>query len=382
MDKSNFQHRRFQHKNDNNLDKHSRRINPNFAVNDNKFQHKNNYPQRVNSNFVANNENVNINEKRDFHIGDEIALNLKTELLNYLYLNLDLYQLRYSILRTTEHAQQLKNQVYNITPHFQGYNYFLVFKKLSDGIMGIYIVYRIDLKFDRKDINDKYIKIFKLETNETNSTNLDQYDNTIIDGKLVFKKDETLYLISDILYHKNLKFLPKKIDEKFKLIDDDIKYFNNLLHKYFSVKLIKLYKYNEMDDLVYSKIPKSDFKINGIVFIPTRSSRIFIYLNDSEFDKIKNSPTTETNNIPNIKLPNKCNLANKKLLLQKTMIVDVYEVFTLDKSARLGISCIPNLKMSNYLEDYFKINNQLIIECEFDNKFSKWKPIISMLTDD
>ena len=58
------------------------------------------------------------------------------------------------------------------------------------------------------------------------------------------------------------------------------------------------------------------------------------------------------------------------------MIVDVYEVFTLDKSARLGISCIPNLKMSNYLEDYFKINNQLIIECEFDNKFSKWKPLL------
>ena len=36
----------------------------------------------------------------------------------------------------------------------------------------------------------------------------------------------------------------------------------------FNVKLIKLYKYNDMNDLIYNKIRNSDFKINGLIFLP------------------------------------------------------------------------------------------------------------------
>ena len=56
-------------------------------------------------------------------------------------------------------------------------------------------------------------------------------------------------------------------------------------------------------------------------------------------------------------------------------MVDVYEVFNMDKTIRFGICAIPNMELSLKLQDHFKTNDQLITECEFDNKFSKWKPI-------
>ncbi len=327
------------------------------------------YKQKLHKYNNHNNNKV----KKDVYIGEDIEFNLKTELLNYLYMNIDFYQLRYSILRTVEHAQQLKNQTYNVSAHFHGYNYFLIFKKLSDNKMGVYIVYRMDLKFNRKDINDKYVKIYKLNINDDS---LDQYNNTVIDGKIVLKKEQKYYLISDILYYKGSKYFNVKIDEKFKMIDDEIPIFKNSLLSYFDIKLIRLYKYSEMTELVYNKICKTDFKINGIVFIPMRSGRTYIYLNDAEFETIKKSDNSnEINSINNIKLINN-NSEIKTLLLQKTQTIDVYDVFDIDKTVRFGICCIPTIEISYFLRSYFQDNNQLIIDCQFDNKFSKWKPII------
>jgi hypothetical protein len=131
-----------------------------------------------------------------------------------------------------------------------------------------------------------------------------------------------------------------------------------------------------MSDLVYNKIRNSDFKINGIVFLPNRSWIIYIYINDYEFDSIKNSPNLEViHNVTNVKIPLNCNLQKRELLLQKTQIVDVYEVFTIDKTIRFGVCAVPNMHLSFKLREYFNTKDQMITECEFDNKFSKWKPI-------
>lgn len=114
-----------------------------------------------------------------------------------------------------------------------------------------------------------------------------------------------------------------------------------------------------------------------MIFIPIRSGRIFIYINDSEFDTIKNSPNLEVNSeITNIKLPTNIDIKPKKMLLQKTQIIDVYEVFELNKEYRFGIACIPTIELSHTLRKHFLLNDQMIIDCVYDNKFSKWKPIL------
>jgi hypothetical protein len=287
----------------------------------------------------------------------------------------DLYQLRYTILKTQENAQLLKQQTYHITPHFHGYNYFLIIKRLNDGTLGAYIVYKLDLKFNRNELNDSKIKIYSLDYIDEEL--LETYNNTIIDGKLVFKKEQKIFLVNDVLYYKSQKYLTFKLEDKFKNIDNDIDELNNLLGNNFTMKIIRLYKYSDMNDLVFNKIRNSDFKINGLIFMPIRSGRIFIYVNDSEFDTIKNSPNLEVNSdVINIKLPLNIDIKDRKLLLQKTQIVDVYEVFELNKEYRFGIACIPTTELSIKLRKEFEFVDQMVFDCVYDNKFSKWKPIL------
>lgn len=350
--------------------------NQNLRFNDNKF--KNQHNNKINPSFLS--------EKNGFigstisgtqcstTLGDELNYNLKLELLNYIYDSIDLYQLRYCIMKTQDHAQQLKQQSYHITSHFHGYNYFLIFKKLSDGIMGVYLVYRMDLCFNKSDLKINNIKIYKL--NIDNNIDINKFNNTIIDGKLVIKKEIKLFLISDILYYKGNKLLTIKIIDKFDKMDNDMEYLNNLVESTFELKFIKIYNCFEMNDLVYNKIKNSDFKINGLIFFPQRSGKILIYINDNEFENIKTSPNLEiSTNITNIKLPNNILLDKKTLLLQKTLSVDVYEVYDIDKTCRFGICSVPTIDLSHKLRKYFDTNDQLIIECEFDNKFNKWKPL-------
>ena len=95
--------------------------------------HQHNSHQHNDYNFYDENESILSNSdkvKRDIIIGEELSYKYKNELLDFLYLSVDLYQLRYSILKTSEHAQQLKQQTYNVTPHFHGYNYFLILQFL------------------------------------------------------------------------------------------------------------------------------------------------------------------------------------------------------------------------------------------------------------
>jgi len=132
------------------------------------FNKHKNQNSRFNDNRSKNNNKINpsfLSEKNGFigstSIGDEVDYNFKSELLNYLYDSVDLYQLRYCIMKTQDHAQQLKQQQYHITSHFHGYNYFLIFKKLSDGIMRIYLIYRMDLCFNKSDLKINNIKIYK-----------------------------------------------------------------------------------------------------------------------------------------------------------------------------------------------------------------------------
>lgn len=335
--------------------------------------------QQYQTSYQVDYSSDNEKSKRDSFIGDEIDEYKKTELLDYLYSNVDLYQIKYTILKTIENAQILKTQPFHITPHFHGYNYYLIIKKLNSDYIGMYAIYKMDLKFNRYDVIDSNVKVYKI----CSTYPLNKYNNTIIDGKLVFKKDQKLFLINDVLYYKGEKLLTHKLKDKFIQIDHDIAELNNNVNSQFEIKIIKLYTYSELHDLIYNKIKISDFKINGIIFYPHRTGKHYIYINDQEFETIKKSPNIDTNIIPNVinvKLPS--NLSdtntNKTLLLQKTQIVDVYEVFSLEKNYRFGIAAVPDIATSHKLRKYFELNNQMIIECVYDNKFSKWKPIFNV----
>jgi len=276
--------------------------------------------------------------KRDRQFGDDVESHIKHELIDYVYNKLDLYQLRYCFLKTEEHAKQLKQQTYHVTPHFQGYNYYLIFKRLSNGIVGTYLIYSLDLKFKKEDLDIENIKMYKINmTNIANLNLINELDDTILFGKIVFKKEQKQFLIIDMYYFCGKKYLSFKLIDKYEFLNNELSKISPMFNNIFELKIIKLYKYSDMADLIYNKIRNSDFKINGLLFLPIRTGKYFIYINDNEFENIKKFQNIDINeNVNNVRLPNDVNFKNKKLLLQKTQIVDVYEVFTLDKITRFN----------------------------------------------
>lgn len=315
-------------------------------------------------------------------IGYDIDVKFKKELISFIYNHVNFKFVRSLLMKTEEHAQQLKQQHF-ITPNFQGYNYMLIFKMLSDNVMNIYFVNRMDLKYDVNDIDINNTKIYKINIKNVD-IDLKNFNDTIINGKIIFKKEKKIFLINDIYLYKGQRFITYKINDKLSIIDKEldliIKYFDDS----FTIKLIKLYKNEDISDLVYNKIKQSEFKINGLMFLPIRSGKTLIYINENEFNEIKNTnnnnmQNNETNNnVLNVHISKCENINKQQLLIQKTQIIDVYEVYSLDKNVRYGICAIPNMKLSRYMREYFKKNAQLINECEYNEKFSKWIPIIKI----
>jgi len=304
----------------------------------------------------------------------ELQNNYKYELLQYLYSNIDIISLKYTMLKTTDQIQQLKQQQssFNIIPHYHGYNFFFIITKLSDGVIGMYLVYRLDLKYNLSDNVIDNIKIYKLNTTQ----NIDIFNNTIFDGRLISNKDRKIFLITDMLYYKSNKYLSYLINDKLKILETDIDDLNKIIQNNIEISIVKIYKISDLYDLVYNKIKNTDFKINGIIFVPKQSGHIYIYTNDLEFETIKRTPHIDDKNmITNIKLSKDDDLSKKELLLQKTQTIDVYNVFSIDKQTRFGICAIPTIELSHKLRSYFKTNDQLSVQCEFDNKFCKWRPL-------
>ena len=309
-----------------------------------------------------------VKTKRNINIGIEVCIEEKKEVLNYLYSHIDINNIKYGILKTVEDTNILKQFQFHVSLHFHGYNYLLIIKNINSTKPSIYLISKLELRSNYYNINN--INIFKLNYKD----NLEELNDTILDGKIIYKKEEKLFLINDILYHKSIKLLTMKLIDKFKLIDSDIEFLNNYTIDNFTCKLIKIYKYSDMQELIFNKIKNTDFKINGIMFLPQRTGKYYIYINDSEFEIIKNTPNTITTT--NIVLSNIENSNDKELLLLKTDIVDVYNVYSTDKLYRLGIASVPSIEYSHKLREYFENNNELVIKCFYNEKFSKWQPIL------
>ena len=64
-------------------------------------------------------------------------------------------------------------------------------------------------------------------------------------------------------------------------------------------------------------------------------------------------------------------------LIRKTEIVDIYELYCLDKNelCKYGVALINSLKTSKKMNKIFNNNDKMIFECEYSNINKRWIPI-------
>lgn len=337
-------------------------------------------------------------------------IEIKTRLLTMIYEKLSIASFKYQLLDDITSFEILKKEnIYHITPHIMGINCWLIFFE-NAGKRYQCIIHKKDLKHHMNQLNINNITIYTFWFNHQNAKNISAlYPLTIFDGKFIINTQNNLtYNITDMyIYGGNLSLsdnLPNKIS-KIENILQTIIIPHMIEHnekKNFDIKIASIYKTEQIGDLIFNKIKASKLKINGLIFLPIKSGKTYIYINDSAFTSLR-TQYTETSLDQDIKkcislsipaIPLHMSSTNDKFIdkqlvnefiFKKTNISDVFELYkcinkehlylNIDKNNKIGIAYIPDISTSHMCKKLADEKEIFLHKCVFNVKFNKWMPI-------
>lgn len=308
---------------------------------------------------------------------------IKNKILDYLFNTINLSKLRYGILDSIQKLKYLQENEHYVTPNYKGINYFLLFTTIMNKQYAV-LINRKKLSYHRNQVDIKNVFIVKIQVN----TNMNIFSGTIFDGKIIKKENKYHFLIHDCFSIMGKKILDMDMDHKMLYLNDVIN--SNLSQNScdnFTFKLNKLYKYNEIPDLIEKIVPSCCIESNGIIFYPKQSGNSIIHIERKQdkvtiessqnevvesktYDLIHNFTNYLKSRVYSYEKENK----HKIFLISKTSIPDVFELYNKKDEPKVGIAHIPNLKISHYCENnitspFTKIN------CVYNAEFDKWIPL-------
>jgi hypothetical protein len=312
-----------------------------------------------------------------------IENDIKNKILDYLFNTINLSKLRYGILDNIQKLKFLEEIEHYVTPNYKGINYFLLFTTILNTQYAV-LINRKKLSYHRNQIDIKNVFIVKIQVN----TNINIFSGTLFDGKIIQKDNKYHFLIHDCFCAMGKKILDMDMEQKMLYLNDVIN--SNLSSNVcnnFSFKLNKLYKYNDLPELIEKIIPSCCIESNGIIFYPKHSGNSIIHIErkldkitiessqnkvveSKTFDLIYNFTEFLKSRVYSYEKENK----HKIFLITKTSIPDVYELYNKKDEPKIGIAHIPNLKISQYCAN--NINTPFTkVNCVYNSEFDKWIPL-------
>lgn len=277
----------------------------------------------------------------------------------------------------------LKNNDHYVSPNFKGYNYFLIFTKINNASYCVAIDKK-KLSYHKDKLNIKTIIMYKLKVMTSSSI----FRGSIFDCKLLKNKEHKYFMLIKDSY----KIMGNNIHDM--EMNDKMLYLNGIIDNQFgnnccsnfNFKINKLYKYDKLENLIKNIIPSCSLEIHGLIFYPKYSGVSIIYI-DKKKEKVQiessnNSISSDAYNIIK-ELDNFLKARTysyekegkrKNLLIEKTNISDVYNVYETDNT-KVGIAHIPSLKISSYCHENIKDNKAVKFNCIYNNEFKKWIPL-------
>jgi len=184
--------------------------------------------------------------------------------------------------------------------------------------------------------------------------NDDLYNGTLFTGELVKnQKGCWIYYLNDLVYYKNEYYMNDKLSNKIKLLAEIMK---------------SEYEFDEFMNVCHIQI-QSYFLFNHLRFIKNDCQILFV-------------PEYHEENIYsyNVVLPKKVviqvkNNDEKKFKIQKTDMIDVYELYELETNKFDSIACVNKLKTSRFLREQFKDKDSFITNTKYSEYFKSWTPV-------
>lgn len=326
----------------------------------------------MNKQFRFGNYNAN-------HIND---LNIKSKIIDYLFNSIDLSKFRYVMLNNIQRLQFLKQNEHLVAPNFKGYNYLVIFLYIDKKKVCVAIDKK-KMSYHKEQIDLKRLNIIQVEVKASKSI----YRGSIFDCILIKNKDHRYFmLIKDCFYLMGNNLQDMEMTNKMRHLDSIIsKQFDQKILRNFKFKINKLYQYDQLKNLIDNIIPNCSIQCSGIIFYPKFSGITIVYL-EKHVEKVgitsnENVEMKSYHIIYNIDNFLKARIYSyekegktSKLWVKKTSIPDVYNLSEEKDGDKLGIACIPNLKISHMCKKIIK-DQPVKFKCVYYNKSKKWIPI-------
>jgi len=308
---------------------------------------------------------------------------IKQKAIDYLYSNLDLSKHRYIMLNTIQKLKFLQDNEHYVSPNFRGYNYLVLMFTLNDKYYCVAID-RKKLSYHKDQLDMKTIQIIQVQMKVSETI----FRGTIFDGKLIQINNEYIFLIQDCFYLMGKKMLEIEMSQKIANLDIILNtYFKKEVYcPNFEFKLNKLYKYDELENLI-NNMSKLSIGTNGIIFYPKFSGINNIHI-EKKIDKIdintNNKELIEqksyhiihdfVNFLKSRSYSYESGEKIKILWLTRTLIPDVYNISEKENGDKESIALIPNLKISQMCDELIG-DKPCKFNCIFSTKFKKWIPL-------
>lgn len=338
----------------------------------------------------------------DGYIVDEY---IKNKAIDYIYSKLNLSNHRYIMLNTIQKLKFLQDNEHYVSPNFKGYNYLMLMFSLDERQYCL-VVDRKKLSYHKEQLDMKTIQIVQLNIKVSKII----FSGTIFDGKLIQTNNGYIFLIQDCFYLMGKQMLKMELSQKMNHLDTILKThfkkdinindtndsdFQNRYSKNqsstsqctnFDFKLNKLYKYEELEDLI-NNLPNLPINTNGIIFYPKFSGITNIHI-EKKVEKVEiNTNNKEiieqksyhiihdfVNFLKSRSYSYETNNKTKVIWLHRTSIADVYDIAEAENGEKQGIALIPNLKISQMCDELIG-DKPVKFNCIFCNRFKKWIPL-------
>jgi len=278
-----------------------------------------------------------------------------------------------------------EDNVFFIKDHYMIFNTYDIFEKdfigrnllLFTTIYGKYYSFIIDrttLKYDINHIKYDDVKIMSVKYR----VSPDFYSGTILDGNLIFlRKKIWIFRTLDIyqLYGKSQIEIELKIKlQNFHSILKD-NYISDKHIEFAPIKLAKLYNpcdytRDQFVNLIKTELYTSKFRCNGLLFIPQLSGTWYLYKNKQQ-DILKELSQPKKEIKINISTKTK-----KIFRMKKHSKLDLPDIFILYlDTQKIGYACCNTIVDSKRINSYFQKNEEIQVECEYQDYFNSWLPI-------
>jgi len=179
-------------------------------------------------------------------------------------------------------------------------------------------------------------------------------DELLLEGYLYKEQNKYSYLLTDILI-KNKKIIDVSFELRYTLLNEIVKAIRiECLKELNNHMTINIHPMFDMENTCFVKIFKTNFvykdQITAIEHVSKFTKRRYV-------DKIKNSDV-------------------KRLEIGR--YTDVYNVFNSTTNNNEGILYVKGVSESKRLKEMFKDKKTIVLECSWNDHFSKWQPIFNL----